>query len=199
MKTNATNFVMTTERCYNPFILFGHYVNKINIIDDGKIIYSCHWFTTWNSNNPFKSLVFDFPIKKAVKIDLTRKDAFYMSNRENWGEIRYDLYLPLALIPHEWGKNETSEDWQYKASWQNLTLKLKGIKTDLVKADGQVTYKDIEGEHDIKVKALFAQDLTDNYKRMQETCNKIKEYSGVNIYPFELRELEKHFTITENV
>lgn len=187
--------ILTTRLGFNPFIMGGITINRIYFIKDSEIICQTRWF---GSNNPYKQIVLPFEIKKATKVDLTRNFAFWITKKDQYTkERRAELYIPIALLNYTLSdKTESEKDWESITTWRSLKIRLNGTKKIRERINPtSFEYVPIEGEFEENLEAFRTWEHTEQYNELEKKCEIFRK-CGVNIYPFEMRDLEKHFTIT---
>ena len=115
---------------FNPFYLCTDngadtlQINRVMFFNDGKVIAHTNWF---QNNNPFKEIDLGFDVKRANKIDLAKKNAFYVCSNKDY-EKSYDLYIPTNLLPiKSLGRVKEHEDWMGVTTYENFVITLNCI------------------------------------------------------------------------
>ncbi len=94
--------LVKTEDCYNPMFLNGKQINHLVFYDHktgNKLLGNWEGLRWFGSNNKYPLIRFPFEFKRANKIDLSRKDAFYVSHTKSY-QTRKEiaLYIPISLM-----------------------------------------------------------------------------------------------------
>lgn len=117
-----------TSAGYNPFYFEGRYVNDFYFFHNGEVVATSNWF---GSNNDYRWIEFPFDFKLKRKLDLGSKEAFYMTNSDNYsGERRWDIYIPVKLL-EGFEKKENVKGWTSDTTqnWHDtFSFLLKGEK-----------------------------------------------------------------------
>jgi hypothetical protein len=72
--------VLTKESMLNPYFFQGKMVESIIVYAEQGVVFSFKWI---GSNNITSDVTFDFEIKRAVKENYSRKDAYYRDANMN--------------------------------------------------------------------------------------------------------------------
>ena len=195
--------LLTTSACYNPFFLEGKQIHDIKFYKDGQILASCRWF---GSNNNYKTLEFDFEVKKAIRPNLTRKDAFYVLSPEcdkRWKE--YDLYIYAELVGLEsLGVSEFTNSWHSTSTKETFAVNLRGERWKVVKAEpcketNWQSWKHITVYDDYKEKfdCKYVFNDTPEKKKCEQLAENIAKKTGVKLDYYQIHDILEHFTINE--
>lgn len=186
---------LTTLPGWNPFLLDGRELHKINIYEGGEIIACFRWI---GCNNIYKSITLDAPVKKARKVDLTRKDAFITLHERDKYITTYDLYLPARLVNLQIIGTEMRETWNYTYTDRIYTITLAGVRKELVRDElGRIVTKPVAGVFTEKIKTTINTEATPLLKKCEELAEKINPCIFSKISALEVRELLNRFNITE--
>lgn len=169
------------------YILNGKHTNKIFIYKDNKIVYQFGgWFETIrDEKSSYTKDVVGLDIeepKKANKVDLTRNYNFYVSTKNIFNEIEYDLYLYA-------GNFEILEEKEYKQEIRNgetyvyKRITLKNLSGKFL-SYGNFAY--IEKEDEILTLQVFDRiDKTKEYVEQENFTRNINEKYNGRLYSFE--------------
>ena len=102
-KTN-TLVLYKTNTWYNPLYVqvkdTGYRLNNILFYNDNGVVYQTGhgWFSSFEfSNTSFDvKLSTSKPIKRKIKMDLSKNEPFIFKYDDSYGEVTYDLYHPLS-------------------------------------------------------------------------------------------------------
>lgn len=185
---------LTTLPGWNPFILDGREIYKINVYEGGKIVTSFRWI---GSNNIYKSISLDVPVKNARKIDLTRKDAFIVLHERNKYGNTYDLYLPARVVNLQTLETKERETWNYKYIDRIYTITVKGVKKIPAIELGRVIREEVAGEFTENITTTICAEKTQLLKKCEEIAEKFNPCLFSKISAVEVRYLLEKFNITE--
>lgn len=188
---------LISSGCYNPYIFNGYTVDRILFFDSVKqeMIFSVNW---WGSNNYHKKLYFDFDIKKANKVDLSKKTAFFLKGESNKYEQRIFIYIPANLVPVEClGEtmyNQTETEKMYRSEF-SISAFCTETKWKLNENKDLIYY-----EEDAKERILVASDLhrfekTEHGQKMN-TFSEIAKTNGIDISEYTFNKLSNIFNIS---
>lgn len=98
-----TTILYKSSSWYQPlFVHVGNMVCKLNNIlfyDNDNIVYQTGhgWFNSEFSNTSFDvRLLTSKPIKRKIKMDFSKNQPFVIKYDDSYGDVTYDLYLPLS-------------------------------------------------------------------------------------------------------
>lgn len=180
--TQTYSDLVKTESYYNPMFLNGRQIEHLVFYDADKgteILNGWDGLRWFGSNNNYPLIRFPFEFKKANKVDLTRKDAYYTTFQHTYS---YDkgkivLYIPIHLVD----------------SFTDLGEVLQ-FETD--------TEKNFRHSYSFKVMAQSDEYYLDEFEELKSRTTELKEctieFSGR--YRMELKPFgEKVKTITERI
>lgn len=103
--TEKTNTIVLykSNSWYQPLFAhvgdIGYKLNNILFYDNNDIVYQTGhgWFNSEFSNTSFDvKLTTSKPIKRKIKMDFSKNQPFIIKYDDSYGDITYDLYLPLS-------------------------------------------------------------------------------------------------------
>lgn len=201
MTTTTKNTISQLVRqasYFNPMFLNGKEINHIVFYDanEGKTLLepdneNVRWFNSGGSNNDYPLVQFPFEFKKANKIDLTRKDAFftYYAYKYNFDKGKIVLYIPIHLLTDfkDLGEEErfqTDTEINYLHNYQFTTL---AQKVEPVIINDEVEWKTSELKpFNIQFHGYYRIELKPLGKKIEEITEKVKTvYPGISKYTIE--------------
>jgi len=194
---------LTTSRGFNPFHIDGKIVNSLNFYKDGKVLASCRWFGNYNN---YRSIEFDFEVKKALRLNLGRKDAFYMLSDEKSAFGReYKVYIYADLVGLEdCGRTDYYNTWYQTSTRQTFTVRLHGERWKYEKAEpsAETNWQDfrrvaVMGDYVEKFDSNYIFTDTPEKKRCDVLAARIKEKTNVELSCFQVHDILEHFSIKE--
>lgn len=188
METMKTTLVKK-ESWYNPYFLEGKKVDYIAIFDENGVIFDFKWLGS-GSNNETEKLFFDFNIKRSIKTDYSRKDAFYRHGNGD-GLI---IYIPANLIDWEnKGEMQKYKDIYGHSVYQVFNINVLCETPEYIKLKNG-DYEKINSEPKKKtftIEKYIRTEKTDKGKYAEEI---LQAASSVNV-PLSSHQLEKLETI----
>ena len=191
---------MTTKfyreaKCFNPFMFNGLQVHSFIIYNEGKVILSTKWFS--DSNNNFESIVIESEIKKAMKVNLNRKDCYYVKSDENYVKS-YDVYINTQFIEvKSLGVSEGVKCWYHTETHETFEIVLNGVKyipqLDEMK---KLIYVTKEGSHTITLKSNYHFEKTDEMKKCESLAKNLSNIIGREVSSYDVHEVLNHYDIT---
>lgn len=111
----------------NPFLFDGKLISKIAFYADGKVIAQTNWFGNGYNSNIAK-MVLPFEIRRSTKLNLDRKDAFYMVDKDASWDKEYIVYIHKDLVNLQFVRTrETTHTWNYTATEDFYTVDIENI------------------------------------------------------------------------
>lgn len=192
-----TNFL--TSVCYNPFFMENERsVNSFIFFKDNEII--CQTARGWfgNSNNNLESLSFDFEIKRAIKIDLNRKNAFYVSSKQECSKGTINVYIPANMV----GLNFLGEKVDFKTEREIHYNTEVVINTFAVKR--LVEYKDKQAIRSLDIERMQAISFFIDYRSENtkqgdiiDTIQEALKKEGItNLTSYDIERMQKVLNIS---
>jgi len=186
----------TTEPCYNPFIFNGVSVHNFNFYKDGHVLASFKWL---GSNNIYESMQFEFEIKKAVKINLNRQDAFYISKRDSFNDRTFEIYIPADFVNLQFVERKTvNACWYFIRHFDVYTLTITGEKrVPKLDANKKLYYAIEEGTYTEQFETNTVCEDTQEWKDCNELAEKMNQAAHGNFNAYTVHDLLEKFNITE--
>ena len=193
METSKT-ILARQESWFNPYFFNGNEVNKIIIFNENGEIFNFRWLG-YGSNNDTDKLFFDFEIKRAIKVDFSRKYAFY---HKVISRDEFNIYIPADFIQFEdKGSIKKYENIYGHSVYQVFEIKVFCIKPTFEKqANGD--YKKISQEpqwHKFEIEKFISKEKSEKGREAEEISARAKSV-GVDLFPYELEKLSKVLNIT---
>lgn len=195
--------MLTTSAGFNPFYFEGKIVHALNFYKDGQVLASCRWF---GSNNNYRSLSFDFEIKRAIRLNLDRKDAFYMKSTEYsaWGN-EYDVYIPADFVNlQDLGRSEGYKSWDIHTTKQTFTVNLHGVRKQLTKVEPSAAtnwegykYIGVEGDYLEKFECNYIHTYTEERKKCEEIAANINAKSNMNLSYYDVYKIAQVYDLVK--
>ena len=191
MKTNELTqeiSMLKSTSCYNPYLFNGYVVDRIYFYDNitKEVIFSVNW---WGNNNEHKTLFFNFSIKKANKIDLSRNTAFFVSGEANKYEKRINIYIPSCLVPVSFlGEKLRSENENEKTYMSDYSITAYCSKTPYkLDENKQIVYFELPIE---ERQLIYSTNWRRELKPMGELKHKMSELAksvnmDLSVYDFD--------------
>jgi len=182
------------EICLNPFFYEGKEINYLNFYKEGKVIACINWFS---SNNVYKTLEFDFEIKKAIKINLNRKDCFLVRNDKKWCKS-YDLYIYADLVQlQSVGVSEGAKCWYHIETHENFEVKLYGERYQYIKNElGKFDRVPVKGEYIEKFCSNYHFEKTKELIKCEKISADLTKVCQKEITPFDVYYMLQNYNIT---
>lgn len=182
------------EICLNPFFFEGKEINNIIFYKEGKIIANVNWF---GSNNVYKSVEFDFEVKKAVKINLNRKDSYYLRNDKEWCKS-YDLYICSDLVElKSLGISEGAKCWYHTETHETFEIKLFGERYKYFRNElGEFDRTPIKGEYIEKFSCNYNFEKTKEMVKCEKLASEMSKVCHKEISSYDVHDLLESFNIT---
>lgn len=188
--------VLTKESMLNPYFFQGKMVESIIVYAEQGVVFSFKWI---GSNNITSDVTFDFEIKRAVKENYSRKDAYYLPYKDNFGtKNRVVLYIHESLIKHKYnGRVKRFENKMGHSLYNEYTITLNCKKWELLKVNNDWEYAYSEQkDHDFVIET-FVESVKSKYgeecERISELCSKV----GRNLSPYDIDKLRDVLIIKE--
>ena len=192
------NTVLTKSAAwYNPMFIDNELeVNRIVFYSDGREIAAVKWF---GSNNAYERIELPCVAKRALKVNLGRKDAFYVRAKQpSWEKTKkYDLFIHESLVGLEFnGTSEYGNTWYHTGKKDDFTATIRGVRRKhVLQEDGRPKSVTEEGE--------FAERFSCNYvftdteeaeicKEIAEDWNRIASHS---VSFLDIHEIMQHYKI----
>ncbi len=195
--------MLTTSAGFNPFQLNGLVVNSLNFYKEGKVIASCRWF---GNNNNYYSLSFEFEIKRANRLNLERKDAFYMRCKDEtvWG-AEYSVYIPADFVNlQDLGRSKSYSTWDCDATKQTFAVNLHGVRKQFTKVEpsAKTNWRDydyigVEGDYLEKFECNYIFTDTEEKKRCKEIAENINAASGLNLSYYDVHKISQVYDLVK--
>lgn len=201
MTTNVTakqnevkSIIKQTLAWYNPYSFEGKEVDSIRFYNESGEIVSINWF---GSNNDFPELNLPFEIRRAIKMNFTKKDAFYIKAKDCSYASRIDIYIHESLLNlQNLGKKKTERanciDYitEYTISVQASKTQMK-YDRELDKVTCNIS--DVE-QRDITFYGNYRSEKSEEGMRLQNIMTIAKE-CGLNWSEYDIQNLEKRFEL----
>ena len=186
---------LTTSPAWNPFQApFGE-ISSIVFYKDGKIICSVKWF---GSNNNYKSITLPFEVKKALKLNLFRRDAFYMIDKEETYFRRYLLYICADLVNlKSLGRKNISSTWYGDMTAEEFTAEITGERKQYIKTAIGYDMAATPGTYSEKFLANYITIDSELYKHCKDLAAKLNACTNRNLCAFDVYEILQKFDIKE--
>ncbi len=165
---------------YNPFILEDVCeLDRIVVYEDGKELFSFRWF---GSSNSYQSITFPFDVKRAVKLNLERTDAFYIKN---------ELYIHASLIDCEFNgrKENIHETWYSVASCDEYVVRVNGVKIMYSYNGDERQERREAGTFTEIVRCNYNSVETPEYTRCKKLSKLFKEKACVDIPAYNIHDI----------
>lgn len=201
MTTNVTakqnevkSIIKQSASWYNPYSFEGKEVDSIRFYNESGEIVSINWF---GSNNDYPELNLPFEIRRAIKLNFTKKDAFYMKAKDCSYASRVDIYIHESLLNlQNLGEKRTDYDTsiQYRTEYTiSVQASKKQVQFDKKLDKAFYTVSDIE-QRDITFYGNYHFEKNDEGKRLQNIMTIAKE-CGLNWSEYDIQNLEKRFEL----
>lgn len=186
---------LTTTTGLNPFFVLGKEVKRIVFYDNGKEIASVRWF---GSNNVYKSITLPFEVKRAVKVNLERKDAFYFKASAEYPlGAAYELYINSKLVGLEFLEEKKLEYWNETRISQLYSANFHGVREHYKKGeDGNVVREYIEDDYVERFESNYKHVPTEEAKKCKELADKLNKLSLNKLTDFDVHYILAEFDIT---
>ena len=185
----------TTELCYNPFLFNGVSVHNFNFFKDGQVIASFKWL---GSNNVYKTMELPFTVKKAVKINLNRSDAFYISKRDDFNYRTFEFYIPADFVNLQFVEKKQSASWHTIIHQAMYSVTVTGEKyIPKLDENKNLYYETKYGTFTEKFDCNNVAEDTEEYKRCKELAEKMTKATAIKIDPYTVHDLLQKFDIVE--
>ena len=170
----------------NPFLFDGKLISGIAFYADGKIIAQTNWFGN-GCNNNIRNIYLPFEIRRATKLNLDRKDAFYMVDKYACCDKEYIVYIHKDLVNLQFVETkETTHTWDYTATEDFYTVDIEhivyGVET-LKQISFSTNYKQLMTKEGARV------------EKLTDEINKALGYDKLSSY--DIRRLLQSFNITK--
>lgn len=172
--------IVKNANWYNPMFFEGRELTNIVIYKDGKIIYEskCGWFGH-GTNNSIDKIEFPFEIKKANKLNLDRKDAFFHKGV---------LYLHQDLLDIK----QTDSDVVICESW---TSKMYGDKFELTLPHVICNGKEFkDSTFTTNLQYIKRHEETEEWKESSRLSQEMKEL-GIRVDEYDARKILQHYQL----
>ena len=199
------SYTLTTEACYNPFFLEcdGLRMGEVSEVKffkeengEGEIVASSKWFTVLhgeskklasiNSNNDFRMVKLpytDIPCRRKVAFD--KDNAFYVKERDTFGESKIVLYLNISEL-----EDFVIEKSEHEVMYNGTEIRTYDIITFKIECTTRTPRWDGEGE---QVRTAC---LTCNYNyaktdfgKMCDDFNALSRKTSAEIRSYQFSEL----------
>ena len=187
--------LMTTS-CYNPFFVHGKEVRRIVFYGDGKEIASVNWF---GSNNVYKSITLPFEVKRALKVNLDRRDAFYVKSKPDYPYgPEYDLYIFGELLGLKFLKTAEFKSWSDIRHNDVYQVNLHGVRKNYVRNErGEAVRIEQDGDYEETFSCNYTFENTEEYDKCEELANKLNKLCTKNLSAHDIHYILEKFDITE--
>lgn len=201
MTTNVTakqnevkSIIKQTANWYNPYSFEGKEVDRIRFYNENGEIVSVNWF---GSNNDFPELNLPFEIRRALKLNFTKKDAFYIKAKDCSYASRIDIYIHESLLNLQnlgEKRKEYNTDIRYRTEYViSVHASKKQMKLD--KELDKVIYSTSSVElHNIIFSGNYRFEKNDEGKRLQD-IRQVVEECGLDLSECDIQRLEKRFEL----
>lgn len=194
-QNEVKSIIKKSASWYNPYSFEGKEVDRIRFYNESGEIVSINWF---GSNNDYPELNIPFEIRRAIKLNFSKKDAFYMKAKDcDHAPGRIDIYIHESLLNlQNLGEKRTDYNTsiQYKTEYKifvNSSKKQVQYDKELDKAVYSVS--DIE-QRDIIFCGNYRFEKNDEGNRLQNIMS-IAKKCGLNWSEYDIQNLEKHFEL----
>lgn len=191
MKTTT----LTTQPCYNPYFMDNKEIRSICFYKSGAVLASVRWF---GSNNNFDSITLPFEVKKAVRLNLERSDAFYMRDKEYDFGPAYILYIPADWVNLQHVKTENiNSSWWSTGTRDVFTVDIQGVRRQpaIDKETGKLYYDRVPGSYTEKFDCNYIWHNTPEFDKCKELAENIKKLASVDLSAYQLHDIMEHYNI----
>lgn len=182
----------------------GMEIDKICFYRDGKVIASFNWF---GSNNMYRRMTLPVEVKRAVKLNLERKDCFYLrSDDKDWTRA-YNVYIHADLVElKSLGRQDYINDWKQTSTRETFEIKVFGEKRRMkldengkvAKNDkGDAVYETVTGEFVEKFDCNYEFHNTDEWERCKAMAKEWKKIAYMDFTPSAIHDLMQHYNISK--
>ena len=190
------NTRLYTQPGFNPFLMDGKVLSSICFYKDGEVVASVRWF---GSNNNYKSLELPFEVKKAVRLNLERRDAFYMRDKDATYSPEYILYIPADFVnlQHIETANNNAGGWSMTGTHEVFSVELTGErwKPYINKETGRLAYIEEFGTYTEKFDYNYIWTDTPEFTKCKELSQAIKESAAVDLSAYQIHDILEHYDI----
>lgn len=193
-ENEVKSIIKQTSAWYNPYSFEGKKVDRIRFYNDNGEIVSINWF---GSNNDFPELNLPFEIRRAIKLNFTKKDAFYMKAKDCSYTPRIDIYIHESLLNlQNLGEKRTDRTTRIDYITEyTISVQASKKQTSYDRELDQVAYSvsNVE-QRDITFYGNYRSEKNDEGERLQDIMAIAKE-CGLNWSEYDIQNLEKRFEL----
>lgn len=192
MKNLENTIIAQKNKFYNLYFLEGKEIDSIKFYDENGVITSVNWF---GSNNMYPELHLPFSIRRAIKVNFTKKDAFFVKSDYEYSS-RIDVYIYYELVNL---KNLGEKRTDCKTSVQYCTefsVKIDSSKKSYTKDEtGQIAHIVLPVEsREIIFQSNYRTEKNDEGKRLAKIMQAGKA-AGFNWSEYDIQNIEKVFDL----
>lgn len=192
--SEVKSIIKQSASWYNPYSFEGKEVDRIRFYNESGEIVSINWF---GSNNDFPELNLPFEIRRAIKINFTKKDAFYIKAKDCSYASRIDIYIHESLLNlQNSGEKKTEQTTRidYRTEY-TISVQASKKQMNYDRELDKVTYNisDVE-QRDITFYGNYRSEKNDEGARLQNIMTIAKE-CGLNWSEYDIQNLEKRFEL----
>ena len=186
---------LQTTSGFNPFILFGKEIRQIVFYGNGKEIANTKWF---GSNNVYKSVTLPFEVKKALRVNLDRKDAYYVKATPLYPYgPSYDIYIPEELVGLKFVEVREHEYWDHIQREDAYTVNLHGERVNYRKNElGNVVREYVEGDYVETFTCNYTFEDTEERVRCKELADELSKLSLNKLTDTDVHYILQEYDIT---
>ena len=186
---------LTRIEGWNPFILFGKEIRSIVFYGNGKEIARTKWF---GSNNDYKSVTLPFEVKKALRVNLDRKDAYYVKAQSDYPlGPSYDLYIPSELVGLKFVEVKKDEYWNFTQTRDVYSVNLHGVRGKYKKNEkGDFVYEFAEGDYVEQFDCNYSNTDTEEKRRCDELAEALNKLCHGRLTYYDIHDILKEYDIT---
>lgn len=196
--TNKEKNIITVARGYNmwrPMVVNGKEINNIVIYKNGKELFKLNQgFFKMKINNILSEDIISFKISeptKAIKVNLNRKDNFYILDKENferWKERKYILYINEEEVK----VNKIYESLLYKNDFEKNFIKTADLTFIYGCSTKEKEYKEIT----VNSLGITRKEITEKGEKFNELLKDLED-KKIKINSYELKELLKYYDLVK--
>ena len=196
--TNKEKNIITVARGCNmwrPMVVNGKEINNIIIYKNGKELFKLNkGYFEMKINNILSDDIISFKISepsKAIKLNLNRKDNFYLLDKENferWKEREYILYINEEEIKI----NKIYESLLYKNEFEKKFIKTADLTFVYGCKTKEKEYKNITAN----ALGITRTEITEKGKKFNEILKDL-ENKKIKINSYELEQLLKYYDLVK--
>ena len=196
--TNKEKNIITVARGCNmwrPMVVNGKEINNIIIYKNGKELFKLNkGYFEMKINNILSEDIIAFKISepvKAIKLNLNKKDNFYMLDKEEferWKEKKYILYINEEEIKI----NKTYETLFYKNEFSQNFIKTADLTFIYGCSTKEKEYKNIA----CNSLGITRTEITEKGKIFNELLKDLED-KKIKINSYELKELLKYYELVK--